>query len=97
MTVGQQLTSANIDALITNYAIGARDLAAGIASLFANVNSQGTGTAVLEAAGYTPGDAATAAAAISTLNTISGLIQGTATQANAFSFNNDLAPYWGGR
>jgi hypothetical protein len=97
MTVGQQLTNGNIDALITNYALMARDLAAGIAYLSENVNSAGTGIAVLEAAGYDAADAATAETAISTLNTIAGLIQGTATQAALFNFNNALAPYWGGR
>jgi len=93
MTVGVQLTKAAVDQLITNLSVQMRDV---LTDLSLNVNGQGGGLAYLEAIGYTAGDAATALAAISYLNTIAGVYFGTATQDSDFDFNQTLAQYWGG-
>lgn len=97
MTVGTQLTSAVVDQLITNYAVAMRDLMEAIQNLSNNVNSGGNGIAVLEAAGYSPTDATTAENTISVLNNVAQLYFGTVNQPASFNFNNDLAPFWGGR
>lgn len=97
MTVGVQLNSGNIDQQITNLAVAMRDLMEAIAFLSQNVNSQGNGIAVLEAAGYTPTDATTASNTISVLNNVAQIYFGKVAQPSAFDFNNDLAPFWGGR
>ena len=97
MTVGNQLSSANVDAQITNLSVSARDIMQAIANLSVNVNGQGTGLVTLEASGYSAPDAGTALAAISFLNTVSGVWFGTAAQPTEFSFNNELSQYGGGR
>jgi hypothetical protein len=96
MTVGVQLTKAAVDQLITNLSVQMRDVLTDVSDLSLNVNGQGGGLAYLEAIGYTAGDAATALAAISYLNTIAGVYFGTATQDSDFDFNQTLAQYWGG-
>jgi hypothetical protein len=73
-----------------------RDVLTDVSDLSLNVNGQGGGLAFLESVGYTAGDAATALAAISYLNTISGVYFGTATQGSDFNFNQVLSQYWAG-
>jgi hypothetical protein len=97
MSVGNQLSSTQVDGLISSYAVQLRNLMQNIQYLSANVNGQGNGQAVLEAAGYDNADASVALSAIAYLNTIAGVVNGTATQATDFDFNNELSQYWGGQ
>jgi hypothetical protein len=61
------------------------------------INGQGTGLATLEALGYSAADAQTALNMISSLNTMAGVYFGTATQATAFNFDNQLSQMWAGQ
>jgi len=97
MPVGVQLTKATVDGQISSLAQQWRDLAAATARLSMNVNGQGNGLAVLEAAGYTSDEAVQAQSAISYLNTSASVYLGTATQASQFNFNQELSQYWGGQ
>lgn len=97
MSVGLQLSSAQIDQQITALAVQVRKLMRAVANLSMNVNGQGNGIAMLEAAGYSAADAAMAQSAISYLNTIAGVYFGTATQATDFNFDQELSQYWAGQ
>lgn len=97
MSVGLQLSSSQIDQQITALSVQVRKLMRSIANLSMNVNGQGSGTAFLEAAGYSAADAATAQSAISYLNTIAGVYFGTAVQATDFNFDQELSQYWAGQ
>lgn len=55
------------------------------------------GTAGLEAAGFSAGDAATYATMVSYLNTVAGAYLGTATQGSEFNFDNALCLVRGGQ
>jgi hypothetical protein len=97
VSVGNQLSKAQIDGLISQYAVQMRVLMTAIQDLSQNVNGQGAGLATLEAAGYDSTDAATALTAIGYLNTPAAIYFGTATQTSDFNFNQELSQYWGGQ
>ena len=97
MSVGTPLTEVGVNTQITNLSTQMRNLMWQVANLSKNVNGQGNGLAVLEAAGFTAGDAATALAAVSYMNTIAGVYYGTATQGTDFNFDQQLSQYWGGQ
>lgn len=97
MSVGRQTTSNEYDQLITSVSVQMRDALRAAYNLSRQVNGQGNGLAVLQAAGYSADDAAVAQAAISYLNTVAGVYFGNATQASAFDFDQELSQYWGGR
>lgn len=97
MSVGGQISSATIDADITNLSVAMRNLLTAVQNLSLNVNGQGDGLAFLESIGYDSTDAATAQGAISYMNTIAGVYFGTATQGSDFDFNQVLSQYWAGQ
>jgi len=97
MSVGRQTTSSEYDQLITSVSVLVRDAMRAAYNLSRQVNGQGNGLAVLEAAGYGAEDAAVAQAAISYLNTVAGVYFGNAAQSSAFDFDQELSQYWGGR
>lgn len=107
MSVGGQAGYATIDTSITNYTVTMRNLMQAISNLSIEINSTDNGLAVLEGLGYSsaanpanPGgisDAQYALSLISYLNTMAAIYFGTAAQAAAFDFNNELAPMWAGQ
>jgi hypothetical protein len=97
MTVGIPLAAATVNAQISNVALAMRGVMEQVSHLSKNVNGQGNGLAVLEAAGFTAPDAATALAAISYLETVAAVYFGTAAQTPAFSFDQELSQWWGGQ
>lgn len=96
MTVGRQLTNGNLDQIISDLSVRLRDVMDAINNLSMNINGQGNGLAVLEAAGYDAADAQNALTAVATLNTPAAVYFGKATQTANFDFNNALSQYWGG-
>lgn len=97
MTVGTQLTQSNVDQLITNLSVAMRNVMQSVSNLSSNINGQGNGLALLESMGYSPTDAAQAQQAISYLNTMAAVFEGTATQATEFNFSQELSQYWAGQ
>lgn len=90
MTVGTQANSQQIDAKLTQLAVQTRNVMTAVNYLNTQVNGQGNGLAVLEAAGYSSGDnpdnpgsmsdAAYALQKLAYLSTISGCYYGTVQQ-----------------
>jgi len=107
MSVGNQMTSDQINSRLSSLAIQMRELMHDISDLSTNVNGQGNGLAVLEAAGYSseanpdnPGgvsDAQYALNMLSYLNTPASLYYGTATQPDEFNFDQELSQLWAGQ
>lgn len=95
MSVGNQATSAAINASLTALAVQLRDLCGQIRNFQTYVTT--LGTTGLEGAGYTAPDAASVQAMASYLNTIAGVYFGTASQASDFNFDNALSGTWGGQ
>jgi hypothetical protein len=95
--VGTPLTTAGVNGAITNLSTAMRNLMWQVDNLSKNVNGQGGGEAALVAAGFTSGDATTALAAISYLNTVAAVYYGTAAQTPAFNFDQELSQWWGGQ
>lgn len=93
MTVGTQANSQQIDARLTQLAVQMRNVMANVTYLNTQVNGQGNGLAVLEAAGYSGGgnpdnpgsmsDAAYALQKLAYLSTLSGCYYGTVQQGGA--------------
>lgn len=100
MAVGQQLTSAQVNTLLTAYALAIRNDCQNIADLFTSINEYGGDTGLvagLEAIGFDSTDAATASNLLGYMNTIAGVYGGTATQASEFNFANALSILWAGQ
>ena len=107
MPVGAPIGSSQIDNIITALAVGMRNVMQQVADLDLAVNGQGQGLAYLESIGYSgtanpanPGgvsDAQLAQNTISYLHTVAALYFGTATQPDAFNFNQQLSAVWAGR
>jgi len=102
----RQISTGLLSPLITELANRLQDEAQTIANLSLSVNGQGQGLAYLQSIGYSnapnpanPGsvsDAALAQSTISYENTVAGVYFGTATQATAFSFHQQLSAVWAG-
>jgi hypothetical protein len=107
MSVGGQGSSATVDAALTNFSVGMRNLMQSIVNLNTWVNGQGNGLAYLGELGYSsesspdnPGgisDAQFALNLLAYLNTMAGVYFGTATQGSEFNFNNELSQLWAGQ
>jgi hypothetical protein len=101
MSVGQQLQAAQIDNRITNLTSSLREVMHQIQDFTTQVNT--LGTAGLEAAGYSPTDAATVQTVASYLSTFPLVYNGvqfqgtTGTNGIQFNFNNALSGYWAGQ
>lgn len=107
MPVGNQMSSATVDQILTNLAVGWRNLAQAAVNLSTEINGQGNGLATLVNLGYSsaanpgnPGgvsDAQLALNYVSYLGTNAGVFFGTASQGTDFNFNNALSPLWSGQ
>ena len=107
MSAGASVGSSQIDNTITALAVSLRDICRQVYNLNLLVNGQGAGLAYLESIGYgsaanpaNPGgisDAELALNIISYLNTVAGIYFGTATQASAFNFDQQLSEVWAGQ
>lgn len=111
MSVGIQPDNGNIDSILTNLAVGIRDLMEAAVNLSTQVNSQGNGVAYLASIGYStipsasnPGgvsDAQLASNYISYFANVTGVYYGSvpsgAGTAITFNFNNALSQLWNGR
>jgi len=107
MPVGATIGSSQVDNIISALAVNLRNTMQQIADLDLAVNGQGTGLAYLESIGYSgdpnpanPGgisDAQYAQNTISYLHTVAALYFGTATQPDAFNFNQQLSAVWAAR
>lgn len=107
MPVGSQATVASINQSITSLSVQLRELTHQMQNLSTSVNGQGNGLAYLESIGFgsaanpaNPGgvsDAQLALNMISYLNTVQGVVNGTASQATDFNFNQELSQCWGGQ
>lgn len=101
MSVGNQATVASVNQQMAQIAMQMRNVMQAAVNLSEGVNGQGAGLATLEAVGFgsdanpnNPGgvsDAQLALSMISYLNTPAGVYFGTATQPDAFDFNQVLA------
>lgn len=93
MTVGTQANSQQIDARLTQLAVQMRNVMTAVTQLNTQVNGQGDGLAVLEAAGYSSGDnpdnpgsmsdAAYALQKLAYLSTVAGCYLGTVQQGGS--------------
>jgi hypothetical protein len=107
MPVGAAIGSDQVNNIITALAVRLRDTCRQISNLNLAVNGQGAGLAYLQSTGYSnaanpanPGgvsDAALALSMISYLNTVAGVYFGTATQATAYNFDQQLSEVWAGQ
>lgn len=97
MSVGQQPSSNDINMQLTALAIQMRKVMQSAADLSTYVNGQGNGQATLQALGYSAADATSALSMISYLNTVASVYFGTAAQATAFNFNQELSQLWAGQ
>lgn len=113
MGVGTQLNSGQMDALLTQYAVQARNLLETITNLYTTVQSSG-GLSYLESIGYSnepndanPGsqsDAAWALQVLEYMSLVAGVAGGTVqaggtggTGATTFDYVTALAPLWAGQ
>lgn len=93
MTVGVQPSNGSIDGILTNLAVGIRDLLLAATNLSTEINSQGNGVAYLGQLGYNtapsatnPGgisDAQLAANYIGYFSTLSGVYNGSVQQGGS--------------
>lgn len=93
MSVGLQFNKDQVDSKLTSLAVQMRNVMTYVGYLNTQVNGQGNGLAVLEAAGYSadanpdnPGsqsDAAYALQKLAYLNTVAGVYYGTVQQGGA--------------
>lgn len=104
MAVGNALTQVSLNQNLSQLAVQVRDLMQQLQNLSVGINGQGNGTAVLEAAGYSAGDAAIVLQFVGYMNTVAGVYYGTVQQggsggtgASLFNFNQALAPLWAGQ
>jgi hypothetical protein len=91
MPVGDVPTSASLNGELGGLIVRLRDVCHDISELQMQVTGIGQGGLV--AAGFSAGDATTFMNAVSYLNTVAGVYQGTATQGSTFNFDNALSAY----
>lgn len=95
MAIGSQASVASINNTLTTYAVGLRGLCQNIANFQVFVVT--LGSAGLQAIGFSSPDATALLNMASTLNTMAGLFNGTATQATQYNFNNALSSVYAGQ
>jgi hypothetical protein len=95
MTVGPQLSAAQVNAQLSQLSIGLRDACRAAANF--QEWAVTTGAAGLEAIGYDSADASTVLNLANYMNTIAAVFFGTAGQASEFDFDNAISQLYGGQ
>lgn len=102
MAVGTQMTEAQVNAQLTGLALQLRSVMEQIDNFSTQVSN--AGTAGMEAAGFSPTDAAAVLSFMGYMSTITGVYYGKVQQggtggtgASTFDFDNQLSALWGGQ
>lgn len=93
MTVGAQAGFATVDQGLTDDAVALREWAVRVQ----NRQKEFGTLAALEAAGYSPADAASALSFINFMNSIAAVYFGTGTQASPSNYDVAFSTLWAGR
>lgn len=102
MAVGTPMTSQQVNAQLTQLALQLRSVMEQIDNFSTQIsNAQAAG---LEAAGFSPTDAASVLSFMGYMSTVSGVYYGKVQQggtggtgASTFNFDNQLSALWGGQ